>query len=393
MSVYYKWFRKLFGYSKIKIHAPAEEIINALSEKRVYFWDTQVDENGDVYICGSVFSASEIIDVATSLGFEANPCERVGLPFLFEKYKRRYGIMVGLILAWAIIFLSSLTIWDVRIAERSGEDPEKIKMLLKECGLEMGTFLPTLNVRAVENQFLLNNDEYSFLAVNVCGTVANVEIRRASKKGETEDKSQLCDVVASRDGTIISVEAYGGKPVVKKGDNVSEGDMLISSFMEGSFGVQRAVHAYGKVMAAVGYEYETEISLDGEIVSRTGRKSSKSSVSVLPFKLNLFKDEKSPFQRSDVENVREKVELFGIKLPLEINKTIYYETEKETLKLTRSEAEKRALKDYEMYKSREIKGGILSETYECYFDEEKSLCILKGYLTVEEDIGVKKYWE
>ena len=61
---------------------------------------------------------------------------------------------------------------------------------------------------------------------------------------------------------------HGGSPAVKKGDKVSAGDMLISSFMEGSFGVIRSVHAYGKVMASVNYEYVTEIPFEFEILSK-----------------------------------------------------------------------------------------------------------------------------
>lgn len=393
MSVYYKWFRSFFGCSQIKVTGNAESFINALSQKNIYFWGSKIDENQSLTLYGSVFSAGQIVDTAEKMGYDVDVVQRYGLPFVFEKYKKRYGIMIGAVIAWAILFLTSLTVWEVRVAERSGEDPQKICALLEQCDLKMGTFLPTLNVRAVENQFLLNNPEYSFLAVNIYGTVANVEIRRASEKDDVEDKSKLCDVVAVKEGTVVSVEAYGGSPVVKKGDRVCEGDMLISSYMEGSFGVVRYVHAYGKVLAAVNYEYTVDVPLEYVDMELTGREASKMSFRLLGFEARLFGDENSPYQKCNVISSEERLEIFGIKFPVEIEKSVYYETKAVKKRQSEKEAEIKALKDYESYKAREIKGEIISESYECVFDEEQGVVRLIGVLSVVEDIGEKIFLE
>ncbi len=391
MSIYYKWYVSFFGYSKIKIKGQGEKLLNALLEKKIYFWGTVLEQDGDFSLCGSVLSAGQILDTADELGFETEIIQRKGLPFLFEKYKKRYGIFVGMVLAWAILFLSSLTVWEVRVAERSGEDPAHITALLEECGLSMGTFLPSLNVRAVENQFLLNNPEYSFLAVNIYGTVANIEIRRATKMQEPENKDEICDVVAGSSGTVISVEAYGGFPVVKKGDYVSQGDMLISSLMEGSFGVTRQVHAYGKVIAAVSYEYQVEIPLRYEAVVPTGKETSKTSVNVLCFGADLFLDESSPYEKCTVDSFEKRLDIFGIMLPIQVERAVYREQKTETVNGTPQLAEQKALKDFEDYKKREIKGEILSEATEGVLDSERGVFVFKGFLTVAEDIGIKSY--
>lgn len=393
MSAYYKWFRSFFGSVEIKISGKTESFLNLLSQKKVYFWGTFVDENEALHLSGSVLSAEQIMKNAEIMELEAEVVERKGLPFLFDKYKKRYGIMVGVVIAWAILFLSSLVVWEVRVAERSGEDPEKIISLLEECGLEMGTFLPTLNVRAVENQFLLNNPEYSFLAVNIYGTVANIEIRRAFEKEGTEDKSRLCNVISAKDGTIVSVEAYGGVPVVKKGDRVSAGDVLISSCMEGSFGVVRYVHAYGRVMASVCYEYKTEIPLEYETAELTGREETKTEVKLLCFGASLFENEASPFEKCKAESSEEYVDIFGIKLPIRVEKVIYYEEEAVKRKQSESVAEFKAIKDFEMYMERELSGEIVSSSYECFYDFETNSVKLVGVVNVIEDIGEKAFLE
>jgi similar to stage IV sporulation protein len=390
MSLYYKGFRRFFGYSKIKISGNADKLLNELVEKKIYFWGTEIDNDGKIYICGSVFSSREILEVSEKLGYETEILLRKGLPFVFEKYKKRYGIFVGMILFWAILFLSSLTVWEVRIAERSGEDPQKIVELLEECGLSMGTFLPSLNVREVENQFLFNNPEYSFLAVNISGTIANVEIRRAIPREDVDKKGDPCNVIAKKEGTVISVEAYGGSPAVQKGDFVSQGDLLISSFMEGSFGVVRSVSAYGKVIAAVSYEYVVEIPLEYETIVPTGREETKTAIKLLCFNANLFFDSEAPFEKCSIESSEKRMKIGEIMFPVQVEKSVYREERIEKASRTKVVAEQKAYDTYENYKSREIKGKILSEATEGEFDENKKAYVLKCFLTVAEDIGEKQ---
>ncbi len=395
-NVYYGVFRKIFGCSLIEIKCDfglSSKILNALSEKNVYFWGVSPSEDGGFLIYGSVFSAEHIIETAEKYGAEVLIIKKIGLPFIFDLYKKRYGIFVGIVLAWAILFLSSLTVWEVKVAERSGEDEKKICALLKECGLEMGTFLPTLDVRAVENQFLLNNPEYSFLAVNINGTVANVEIRRATLKADGENKEGVCNVVASKNGTIISVEAFGGAPAVKRGDTVEKGDVLISAFMEGSFGVTRAVHAYGKVEALVEYNYEINIPISQTVSKPTGKKKEKTFVQILCFKFPLFSSEEAPYEKCVAESSSERISIFGIKLPILVEKVIYSETELLETVLSENEVEKIAFRDYELWKKREINGEIVSESVEISeISQNKDGFIIKSRVFVSEDIGEKMYF-
>ncbi len=387
MSVYYKWFRSVFGCSRLEIKGECEKLLNTLAEKGVYFWGTKIKEDGSLNINGSVFSAGKIIEEGEKLGCEVSVLKRIGLPFLAEKYKKRYGIIVGLVVSWAFLFLSSLLVWDVQIAERSNEDPQKICSYLEKYGLETGTFLPTLNVRAVENQFLIEHPEYSFIAVNVCGTVARVELRHALKGGEVENLDVPSNVVAQKSGTVISVEAYGGSPVVKRGDVVEEGDLLISSFMEGSFGVTRSVHAYGKVMASVSYEFEVEIPFEYEVSSLTGREESKMSFQFLGLNVPFFSEENSSFEKCVARSEKKRLEIFGIKLPLELEKVVYFEQEKKNVILSENEVKKKALEEFERWKSREIKGEIISEIADVTFDAEGKTCVIKASLIVEENIA------
>ncbi len=387
MSVYYKFYRSFFGFSKMKISGEKEKLLNALAKNEIDFWGAEITEDNALLLYGSVISSGKIIREAENLNCEVEIVQRKGLPFIFDKYKKRYGIFAGIFLAWGIIFFTSLFVWEVNVTATNPEENRKILEGLEKCGLEMGAFLPDIDVRQIENDFLMNNPEYSFLAINICGTVANVEFRHAVDSEKTPSEDSICNIVASKRGTIVMVEAYDGSPAVKVGDTVSEGDLLISAYMQGRLGVWRGVHAYGKITAAVYYDFQTEIPLSSAQIFYTGEEKTKSSIKLFAMEADLFLNENSPYEKCEVKSKKEQLSIGKIKLPIIVEKSTYYEQESRPIELTPDEAKLKGDTEFNLWKEREISGKIISEKVNGVFDEEKNAYILSATVTVLEDIG------
>ncbi len=387
MSLYYKFYHSFFGFSKIKIWGEKEKLLNALAKNEIDFWGTEITEDNALLLYGSVISSWKIIKEAENLGCEVEIVKRKGLPFIFEKYKKRYGIFAGILLAWGIIFFTSLFVWEVNVNAQTPEETKKILTGLEKCGLEMGVFLPDIDVRQIENEFLMNNPEYSFLAINIRGTVANVEFRHSVDNEKNPSNDGICNIVASKSGTIVMVEAYGGSPAVKVGDTVSEGDLLISAYMQGRLGVWRGVHAYGKITAAVYYDFQTEIPLSSAQVVYTGEEKTKSTIKLFALETDLFLNEDSPYEKCEIKSSKEQLSIWKIKLPIIVEKSTYYEQVAHPIRLNPDEAKVKSETEFNLWKEREIKGKIISEKVHGVFDEEKNAYVFSATVTVLEDIG------
>lgn len=84
----------------------------------------------------------------------------------------------------------------------------------------------------MRNHVLLALPEVSWLAVNVRGCVAHVQVVERHRPPEAADRSTVTNIVARRAGLITKVEALEGQAMVLPGATVTEGQLLISGVSE-----------------------------------------------------------------------------------------------------------------------------------------------------------------
>lgn len=183
----------------------------------------------------------------------------IGLPFLFKRYKYRVGAFAGFFIMCAIIYASLCVIWDIRIVGNNSISELEVIRELEEAGLSVGKKIGMLDVDEIENKMLINSESISWVSINIIGTVANVEVReKQAVPDRTEAKPS--NLIATQNGEIVSLEVYTGKPVVKIGDIVSKGDILVSGIYDSpNFGF-RLRPSRGKIFAKTDHRIEIEIS-------------------------------------------------------------------------------------------------------------------------------------
>ena len=108
---------------------------------------------------------------------------------------------------------------------------------------------------------LLALPEVSWLAVNVRGCVAHVQVVERHRPPEAADRSTVTNIVARRAGLITKVEALEGQAMVLPGATVTEGQLLISGVSETEHIGARFVHSMGAVWARTWYELSVNVPL------------------------------------------------------------------------------------------------------------------------------------
>ena len=76
----------------------------------------------------------------------------------------------------------------------------------------------------------------AWLAVNLSGSVARVEVKERTLPPTPTDPNRPSNIRAARDGRIIEFSVYGGEAAVQNGDAVTEGMLLVSGVIEGEKG-------------------------------------------------------------------------------------------------------------------------------------------------------------
>lgn len=386
----YKLLHKMFGAYTLAV--PAKDgvrLVNILNRAKILFWGIKTDGE-NFYIKASLFSCEAVIRTAAAEGITAEIVKTMGLPFIFSKYKGRYGLILGSIAGLILIFYSQLFIWEVNISGNKEIKEDVIISALEKHGVKRGAFIPDLNVVTAEQDFLRENKEISSISVNIKGTYAQIALLERTYPPDIVDTLGYYNIVASHDGIIVKVEAADGFPEVKAGDIVVEGQLLINSFIPGKFENYRLTHARGEVYAEVTEKYSISIPLEQTEKIYTGKTEDIKTMTVMGHFYNFLAKDKPSFEYYDIDVLQWEKKLFGIiKTPVIVTEARYTEYIINKYSITEEAAKARAAEAFSQYLDRleeEIK------KYDCdgYYDKENNAYIFNASVVVIKNIAVEK---
>ena len=267
--------------------ASAGEVMNLCHRYGFVYWNLRFC--GD-HICldASLSTSKKLLQVCRERGISAVVDGERGLPILLRRYRHRYGIVVGLFCFAAIIFASGRVLWGIEINGNSALSDEEVIEELRACGLSLGCPLAELDTEVLENRVLIFSDEISWISVNLIGTVAHVELREVEEPIPEKPSFDASNLVASQSGTIELLENIRGTPVVKPGDVVSKGELLVSGLTELADGGVRYRCAEGQIWARTKYDFFIEIPLKYREKRYTGRKKTEKRLIFFEKEIKFF---------------------------------------------------------------------------------------------------------
>lgn len=256
----------LRGHCTVVIPAPHRTAaMNLCMQMGLQYRDFRWDEDGSVRFCCTTSSAKRLIAACRARDIEARVIDYRGLPQLLRKMTERAGLIVGAFLALSLIILSGLFVWDVQVSGNVTLTEEEVIKELRACGFGVGSYLPALRVREIENRVLIACERIGWLSINTDGTVARVQIiEHISGETDKENDSLVkrpANLVAARDGQIEYLELYRGNSMVTVGQAVKAGELLVSGLYDSQTGSLRYTRAAGRVMARTEHILRVEIPL------------------------------------------------------------------------------------------------------------------------------------
>ena len=247
----------LGGYSEIETDTEnAAPILNAFLELDLPFSALSERPDGGIrLICAS----RDVRRISGRGRFAVR--RRGGLPSLVLRLLRRPGLIVGGLLALALVIASRLFVWDVRVTGTKELSAGEITAILKESGFGIGSYIPDFSAGEVENRALLASDRLAWISVHMEGTVAKVQVLERIPVPTKELRLRPADLVARADGQIETVELWRGNPVVRAGQAVRRGELLVSGIFESETAGCRFTRAAGRVMARTEHSVTVQVPL------------------------------------------------------------------------------------------------------------------------------------
>ncbi len=354
--------RLILGYVRIEVEGYfIERFINLCNNKKILIWNLKREKNVKMYLNIGISDFKKISRIAKKTRCRVKIKKKRGVPFLLNRYKKRKIFGVLLIALIAVIFISSMYIWNVDIKVKNDLKIDGIEENLEKLGLRKGINKSKIDTEYIINQLLLEREDISWIGIDIEGTSAIVSIVKADEIPKVIDNKDYCNIVAKKDGMITKITARNGTAKVKPGDIVKKGDVLIEGIMEGKYTETRKVHSLGEIQAKVWYTNSEKVYFMQIVKNKTGKEEIKYELNFNNYTLRLY----NKFSKFDLyETERENKQLkFGknFYFPISITKIINKEEDEEQIQYNLEEAKDIAVKS-------------VSESIESEIEKKENIC-------------------
>ncbi len=251
---------------------------------------------------------------------------RSGMPFLIRRYQRRRFALLGVLAFFVVLWYLSSHIMGIDIIGNERLSVAELEAGLKGFGLYRGATVKDIDRRLVQNKMMTAFEELAWIGVNVKGSRAYIEVRERLDNERAVDRSIPCNIVATKDGQIDELRVLAGQTMVKLGDMVEKGDLLVSGAVDSSIVGIRYAHSEGEIYARTTYKKTREYPLKYIEKEYTGNVKVKCRYSVFGKEISIFKSEREPFEYSDKTETAEEYYFVSNKfLQFLVKKTEYRE--------------------------------------------------------------------
>lgn len=227
-----------------------ERFLNLCSGGGVGLWNTHRTAEG-VTACCAQCHRSRLEYYAQKSGCRLETVRCTGMKSTARRYRRRTGLWVGAALLAAGLLVMGRFVWRVEIRGTEQLDPAVITAALAEYGVHPGVLAGKIDARTVERRMQIRFAEIAWITVNVEGSRVTAILEEAVPPPAVVEDGIPTNLIAGETGFITRVEVQNGNAVVKPGDSVLAGDLLVSGIMDNKMGESRLAHARGRVYAQV----------------------------------------------------------------------------------------------------------------------------------------------
>jgi similar to stage IV sporulation protein len=360
-----------------------EKLLNRLTRARIPVWDASPASDG---FCADAYASSyrKISRLARETGTRTRLVKKRGLPFVYLRHRKRYGLLIGVIIACFLWWYLATHLWVISITGCQTIDESTIYEMLAEYGVSIGTATRSIDPWTVEHRLLLCDDRIAWVTVNLRGSTAEIVLSECVAPPETIDPSdRYANVVAAEDGQICVLELYTGQALVKVGDTVSAGDVIVSGITDDQYGNARLKYARAKVIANVYHETTVTVPFSETIIAESKEPVIERELALFGHRI-LYADRETAARTA----LRTETTTKGILYPLFlVRETACYVPEEILVTRTPFEAKEEAIRRLRVLQSEQGIESINILSEELTADEADDALTLHSVAYVQKDIA------
>lgn len=227
--------RYLQGYLTIRVQGfSPERFMNLCSNHHLFLWN--IVNYGDYYTMNiSLKNFYKLKGLTRKTGTRVVITGRYGLPFLSVRMWRRRIFLAGLLGSLAFWIWMSGFIWAVEIDGNYFVTTDVFQDFLNANGIRTGVKKGQIDIETLEESIREHFDIVTWTSARIDGTRLLIQVKEndlikmdeGKKETEINKENTGMDLVAQKEGVIVSMVTRSGVPLVKAGAEIQKGDILV----------------------------------------------------------------------------------------------------------------------------------------------------------------------
>ncbi len=289
---------------------PNKKVLSALIAQEVPLYDVHSLEDHRYDLTLNLRHVWALIAVTREISAKLRFLDKFGLPFVLWRAGRRKVFLAGAAFFVAALYVLSSFIWHVQIA--GTDQPEAIATALEKLHIYPGGLLyKVLDQDSVQMALLDALPDISWIGVRISGTSVYVRvIPRTPLAPPVHTEPQ--NIVAADPGVVANVLADHGQALVKPGQFVPQGTVLISGILEDG----KTVHADGQVRAIVWYRTDLTLPLQTVVDTLTGAYVQHDYLIIGGLPIQVWGFSHPPYKYTEIQSHDTPVTMGDVRLPL-----------------------------------------------------------------------------
>ncbi len=207
-----------------------DRFINSMKNKGITLYNIKKTSNKRLIVSVSYQESKIFFANAKELCYNIKKIKEKGLGLPLIKMWRGMGVLVGTILfCFSTIFFNDF-IYEISFSGSGSVYKREVLSYLNSVGVKEYQRFSSFDFERIEDGVLADNKNLSFVAIEKHGNTLLIDLALATDSVDRLD-GNVYSLTSAVNGTIEKINVYRGTAIVKKGDYVNKGDLLVDGYM------------------------------------------------------------------------------------------------------------------------------------------------------------------
>ena len=150
----------ILGYLNIEIEGYfVEKFINICISKNIFLWNIKRTKSTVAYSNIGINNFRKVCKIAKDTKCRVKIKSKKGLPFIFNRYKKRKVFFAFLLLLTVSIISLSNFVWNIEIKGNNNISKEELLQTLQNDGLKLGVLKSKVDTKQIINKMRLERND------------------------------------------------------------------------------------------------------------------------------------------------------------------------------------------------------------------------------------------